>query len=55
MTTSWLPGANFRLDGPFNENEMLWVEMLRLLFHDRVPVPNLPLVQTLREAARRPS
>lgn len=38
-----------------SENEMLWIEMLRLIFHDRVPVPKLPLVQALREAVRRPS
>lgn len=40
---------------PVSDNEMLWIDMLRLIFHDRVPVPKLPLVQALREAARRPS
>jgi hypothetical protein len=45
--------AGFKLpsDGTLTENERLWIEMLRLLFNDRVPVPTLPLVQALRTAA----
>lgn len=46
--------AGFKLPSatPISENEMLWIEMIRLIFDDLVPVPILPLVQALREAAR---
>lgn len=49
-----IAGCKLPMDGPLKENEMLWVEMLRLLFDDQVPVPSLNLVQALRAAARPP-
>ena len=49
----WPNGARVALFGrKINnaEHQLAFIEMLRLIFHDRVPVPKLPLVQALREA-----
>jgi hypothetical protein len=37
-----------------SDNEIAWIEFLRLLSHDRVPSPTLAAVQALRLAFNGP-
>lgn len=50
-----IEGFKLPSDGPLSENERLWIEILRIIWNDRVPAPDHPTVVALREwaAARR--
>lgn len=45
-------GFKWPSDAPANKTELLWVEILRLLFNGQVPVPTFPFLQALRAVAQ---
>jgi hypothetical protein len=42
-------GCKLPTPGPITENELAWVEFLRIVYHDAVPVPTFDQVVRLRQ------
>ena len=41
-------GFRLPLVGPPTENELSWIEFLRIIFDDQVPPPHMKIAQTLK-------
>lgn len=48
-----IEGCKLPSTNPLTENELAWIEFLRIVYDDTVPVPNFDQVVSLRQTDRR--